>query len=84
MRVAIVENETRAQHRIYILYRHDGRWFDHALAQFHVMTGRQSVLICLFWVFFAWLRVIFEHIRVVKCVDNCYHSILLPPYDVYT
>ena len=33
---------------------------------------------------FAWLRVIYEPIGVVTCVDNCYHSILLPPYDVYT
>ena len=39
--VSIVENETRAQHSLYIIYRHDGMQFDHALARFQVTTGRQ-------------------------------------------
>ena len=32
---------------------------------------------------FAWLRVIYEPIGDSTCVDIYYHSILLPPYDVY-
>ena len=32
VRVAIVENETRAQHSLYIIYRHDRMWFGHAHA----------------------------------------------------
>ena len=32
---------------------------------------------------FAWVRVIYDPIRDATCVDIYYHSILLPPYDVY-
>ena len=34
------------------------------------------------WVF-VWLRVIYGPIGHAKHVENCYHSIILPPYDIY-
>ena len=41
VRVAIVENEMRAQHKLYTIYRHDWRKFDHVLSQFQVTKSCQ-------------------------------------------